>query len=104
MAALCVDILKVAGGVGPLFAVPGEASLGRQVGEACSLAGLIRNDTRSVNEAQKQNPAPTPQSPLCILADGDHATALSLVIKVLVGHEMQLRSQPTVLEKQVGDP
>ena len=65
MAALGMDILKVAGGgVRSLFAVPAEAGLRRPVGEACGRAGLIRNGICSVNDAQKQNPARTPQAPL----------------------------------------
>ena len=41
MAALGMDILKVAGGgVRSLFAVPAEAGLRRQVGEACGWAGF----------------------------------------------------------------
>jgi len=82
-AALRLDILKLAGGrVNSLLAIPAEARLCRQGGEACVSAlgncnfrwvGFSGYGIRRVNDAQKQNPARTPQAPRGILADGNHA-------------------------------
>jgi len=80
---MAADILKVAGGrVSSPFAAPAEAGLRRQVGEACGpafgycdfgRAGFSCYGIRSVNNAEKHNPACTPQAPRRILVDGDHA-------------------------------
>jgi hypothetical protein len=76
IAATRIETREVASGrVGFLVAIPTQAGLG-QIGGASCRAGLFRNATGSVNDAQKENPARATHAACFVLADDDHARRL----------------------------